>query len=83
MNESRKMGLAYLNLLHDDDRVPLPPPGLCRGRQTIEGTDPGRFNRLFEDVLEMSRGEPAEKWPASSRPACCPARWLPWTNRSR
>lgn len=51
----RKMGLAYLGLLHDDDRVRCHLQ-IFAAAGSDDLKDPIRdgFNRLFDDVLEIS-----------------------------
>ncbi len=51
----RKMGLAYLDLIQDDDRVRCHLQIFAAaGSDDLKGPVRDGFNRLFEDVLEIS-----------------------------
>lgn len=53
----RKMGLAYLGLIHDDDRVRCHLQIFAAaGRDDLKEPIRDGFNQLFEDVLEISGG---------------------------
>lgn len=57
----RKMGLAYLGLLHDDDRVRCHLQVFAAaGSDDLKEPIREGFNRLFEDVLEMSEASRPE-----------------------
>jgi AcrR family transcriptional regulator len=57
----RKMGLAYLGLLHDDDRVRCHLQIFAAaGSDDLKEPIRKGFNQLFEDVLEISEATPQE-----------------------